>query len=207
DAQLQRRRGDQRPQVAGPQPGLYPLAALAGQAPVVGGDLALAQPLPQLVGDPLGPPAGVVEHQRGGGRVGEAWPWARPPPRPWGAPLASPAELTNTSVVRCSATWPAIRSRISAICSPVATAPSSSSGSSRARSSWRRCPESTIAQRGEPSGADRSCPAPTSSRATVSMGRWVADSPIRWTGPALMSSSRSRDCARCEPRLVPGAAW
>ena len=43
--------------------------------------------------------------------------------------------LTNTSVVRWPVTCPAIMSRICAICSPVGTAPSSSSGSSRARSS------------------------------------------------------------------------
>ena len=65
DAQLQRRGGDQRLQVAAAQPGLDPLPPLLGQAAVMGGDLALAEPLAQLVRDPLGHPPGVDEHQRG----------------------------------------------------------------------------------------------------------------------------------------------
>ena len=57
-------------------------------------------------------------------------------------------------------------------------------------------------------GSDRSSPAPTSSRATRSIGRWVADSPIRWSGLAAATcSSRSRVRARCEPRLFPATAW
>ena len=47
----------------------------------------------------------------------------------------------------------------------------------------------------------RSRPKPTSSRATVSIGRSVADRPTRCTGSATTCASRSRVRARCEPRL------
>ena len=109
--------------------------------------------------------------------------WSSPSRSPswWATRSAIRRVFTNTSVVRCPATCPAIMSRTWPICSLDATAPSSSSGSSMARSRSRWCPESTIAQRGDPSGSDRSGPAPTSSRATVSIGRWVADRPIRCT--------------------------
>ena len=142
----------------------------------------------------------------------------------WGVPRASRADpsrspswwatrsamlrvLTNTSVVRCPLTCSAIRSRICAICSPVGTAPSSSSGISSARSSCLRCPESTIAHRGVPSGWSRSSPAPTSRRAIAEIGRTVADSPTRCTGPSATCASRSRVRARCEPRLFAATEW
>ena len=56
-----------RPGPAGrrPQPRLHPLPPVLRQAAVVRGDLALPQPLAQLVGDPLGHPPGVHEDQRG----------------------------------------------------------------------------------------------------------------------------------------------
>ena len=44
----------------------------------------------------------------------------------------------------------------------------------------------------------------------VSSGRCVADSPIRWSGGASAGrrrSRRSRDSARCAPRLPPAIAW
>ena len=125
----------------------------------------------------------------------------------WATRSAMLRVLTNTRVVRWLVTWPAIMSRISAICPPVGTAPSSSSGSSRARSSCLRWPESTIAHRGVPSGLSRSGPAPTSSRATVSIGRWVADRPTRCTGCSATCASRSTVRARCEPRLLAATAW
>jgi hypothetical protein len=68
DAELERGRSHQGPQVPGPQPGLDPLPAAAGQRPVVRGHLGsdlVAEPFAQLVGDPLGHAAGVDEHQRG----------------------------------------------------------------------------------------------------------------------------------------------
>ena len=85
-------------------------------------------------------------------------PGRRPAARPAGGRPARPSAGCSRTPAWSGGprTCPAIRSRISAICSADATAPSSSSGSSRARSSSRRWPESTIAQRGEPSGADRS---------------------------------------------------
>ena len=52
-------------QVAGPQPGLDPVAAVLRQAAVVGGDHVVAEALAELVGEPLGQPAGVDEHERG----------------------------------------------------------------------------------------------------------------------------------------------
>jgi hypothetical protein len=64
DAQLQRGGRHEGPQVTGPQPRLHPSAALLRQAAVVCGDLLLAEPLPELVGDPLRHPPGVDEHQR-----------------------------------------------------------------------------------------------------------------------------------------------
>ena len=65
DAELERGGRDQRPQVAAAQPGLDPLPAVLGQAAVVRGDQAVAEPLAQLVRDPLGHPPGVDEDERG----------------------------------------------------------------------------------------------------------------------------------------------
>ena len=48
---------------------------------------------------------------------------------------------------------------------------------------------------------------PARNRATSSIGRTVAESPIRWAGRSSSSSSRSRDTARCAPRLVAATAW
>ena len=63
--ELERGGGHQGPQVAGPQPGLDPVAAVLGQAAVVGGDHVVAEPLAELVGEALGQAAGVDEHQGG----------------------------------------------------------------------------------------------------------------------------------------------
>ena len=73
-----------------------------------------------------------------------------------------------------------------------------------ARSMSRRWPTSTI------SGSGRA--APTRSRAAVSIGRTVAERPMRCSGaPPLRSatsaSSRSSESARCAPRLSPATAW
>ena len=50
--------------------------------------------------------------------------------------------------------------------------------------------------------------APPRNDATSSAGRTVADRPIRWAGrrPVVSASSRSRDRARCAPRLFPARA-
>ena len=48
---------------------------------------------------------------------------------------------------------------------------------------------------------------PPRKRATSSSGRCVAERPMRWSGRGARSSSRSRDSARCAPRLVPTRAW
>ena len=47
---------------------------------------------------------------------------------------------------------------------------------------------------------------PPRKRATSSIGRTVADRPMRWAGSSSSSSSRSSDSARCAPRLVPATA-
>ena len=65
DAELERRGGDQRAQVAGAQAGLDPVAAVLRQAAVVGGHDVVAEALAELVREPLGQPAGVDEHERG----------------------------------------------------------------------------------------------------------------------------------------------
>jgi hypothetical protein len=48
--------------------------------------------------------------------------------------------------------------------------------------------------------------APPRKRATSSIGRTVADRPIRWAGRGSSASSRSNDRARCAPRLVAATA-
>ena len=65
DPQLERRGGDQRLQLPRPEPRLDPQPAVLREAPVVGGDHVVAEPLPQLVGQPLRQPAGVDEHDGG----------------------------------------------------------------------------------------------------------------------------------------------
>jgi hypothetical protein len=57
-----------------------------------------------------------------------------------------------------------------------------------------------------PSGTTRTA-APPRNRATSSSGRCVADSPMRCSGRPARCSSRSRDNARCAPRLVGTRAW
>ena len=48
--------------------------------------------------------------------------------------------------------------------------------------------------------------APPRNRAASSIGRTVADSPMRWAGRSSNRSSRSRLSARCAPRLVAATA-
>ncbi len=127
--------------------------------------------------------------------------------RRWASRSASRRVFTKTSVVRCWATCPAMPSRISPHCSWEATASSGVCGSSIARSSARRCPRSTMRHAGRPSASVRPGPAPTSRRAMVSMGRWVADRPIRCARPPQSASRRSRVRARWDPRLSRATAW
>ena len=65
DPELERRGGDERPQVAGAQAGLHAVPALLGQAAVVRGDDVVAQPGAELVREPFGEPPGVDEHEGG----------------------------------------------------------------------------------------------------------------------------------------------
>ncbi len=122
----------------------------------------------------------------------------------WATRSASFRVFTNTSVVRWSRTWSAMRSSTSENWVWLATASSSEEGSSMATSRSRRWPQSTIAGMGRPS------PAPASSRATTSRGRWVADSPIRWSRPppsATTCANRSRVNERWAPRLSRARVW
>ena len=48
---------------------------------------------------------------------------------------------------------------------------------------------------------------PPRNRATSSIGRTVADRPMRCAGVSSIASSRSSDTARCAPRLVAATAW
>ena len=48
---------------------------------------------------------------------------------------------------------------------------------------------------------------PPRNRATSSIGRTVADSPMRCAGFSRYASSRSSDTARCAPRFVAATAW
>ena len=112
--------------------------------------------------------------------------------------------LTKTRVVRCAVTWVAMRPTMSSSCSRLATAPSSSSGSSIAMSSGRRWPVSTMAQRGRPEASSRSGPAPTSSRAMVSMGRWVAERPTRTGGSRAEALQALQGEGQVGSALVPG---
>ena len=65
DPELERRGGDERLELAGPQTRLDAVPAVLRQAAVVRGDHVVAEPLPELVREPLGQAAGVHEHQRG----------------------------------------------------------------------------------------------------------------------------------------------
>ena len=65
DAQLQRRGGHQRPQLAALQPLFRVEALVPGEAAVVGGDVLRAQPFRQMARSPLGETPRVDENERG----------------------------------------------------------------------------------------------------------------------------------------------
>lgn len=110
--------------------------------------------------------------------------------------------LTNTSVVRCAAASPAMRSYTCSHTSVAITGSSGTFGSSSARSRSRVWPVSTIAQsRGASAGP------PTRKRATASIGFCVADSPMRGSARPVNASRRSSDSARWLPRLDDASAW
>ena len=64
DPQLERRGGDERRELAGAQPRLDAMAAVLREAAVVRGDDVFAEPLAELVRDPLREPPRVHEHER-----------------------------------------------------------------------------------------------------------------------------------------------
>ena len=125
---------------------------------------------------------------------------------------ASRRELAKTRVERCSAmrstmrssTWGQIDVRRGSpaagpLRSPVGSpsAPRSSTGTTTLRSQ-RFSEGGRTMLTGRP---------PARKRATSSTGSTVALSPIRWAGRSRSASSRSRESARCAPRLVPATAW
>jgi len=63
DAQLQRSGGDESFQGPRTEAQLHALATFPRQAAVMSSHLVLAEPLPQLVGDPFGHPPSVDEHE------------------------------------------------------------------------------------------------------------------------------------------------
>ncbi len=65
DPQLERSGGDQRLQLASAEPPLDAQPPVLREASVVGGDHVVAEPLAELVGQPLRQPAGVDEHDGG----------------------------------------------------------------------------------------------------------------------------------------------
>ena len=160
DAELERRGGDERAQVAGAEAGLHPVPALLREAPVVRGHHLRRRDARR---------AGARGARRAGG-CSRTRSWC-------GARCTSSAMLSSTSP----------------ICSADVTASSSPSGSSSPRSRSRRWPASTIAGSGR---------LPTSRRATVSIGRWVAESPTRCGTCRVSASRRSSVSARCAPTLV-----
>ena len=88
----------------------------------------------------------------------------------------------------------------------------SSTGTSMVSSTARREPASAMTtgrgvQPTRPSGRPTS--PPPSRRAASSAGRWVADRPMRWSEPVRpgRASRRSRESARCAPRLVGTMLW
>ena len=79
----------------------------------------------------------------------------------------------------------------------------SSIGMTTSTSSCLRMPASTICTgRLRPGSAQ-----PPRNSATSSSGRCVAESPIRWGGESVISSSRSNESIRWAPRLVVAIAW
>ena len=79
----------------------------------------------------------------------------------------------------------------------------SSTGMTTSTSSGLPMPASTIVTGRGSFGAAN----PPRKRATSSSGRWVADSPMRCGGRAVISSSRSSDSDRWAPRFVAAMAW
>ena len=107
--------------------------------------------------------------------------------------------FTNTSVVRCCEISSTMRLLTSSHTSADITASSGDDGISSARSSVRMWPASTIVGCG--------CPVPTRNCAISSIGRCVADSPIRCGRLPISASSRARVRARWLPRLSRATAW
>ena len=191
DPELEAGRGDERGQPAGLQLLLDLDALLAGDRAVVGADELLAGQLVEALGEALGEPPAVAEDDRA---------------------AVAPDELEDPRVDRRPDAGP----HVAAGPTPGRRAAPRAAGLAEARTCPRpaRRPGARAAcarprRRSSPRGP---VPTPPRKRAIVSSGRWVADSPMRCGGGAsrLASherSSRSRDSARCAPRLEPAIAW
>ncbi len=116
---------------------------------------------------------------------------------------ASRRALVKTMVERCAA----MRSKIrSSTCGQIDFfgCPSSTSSGAPMSSTGTTTLMSNVFAAGGWTTVERL--APPRNRATSSTGRTVADSPIRCAGLSSSASSRSRESARCAPRLVPATA-
>ena len=164
DAELERRRRDQRLQLAALQPRLGVEPLLLRQAAVMRRDRVLAEPLAQMPRHALGQPPRVDEHER------------RPVLADEGG---EPVVVLLPDLVRHHG----FERRTSA----ARAADRSRAGVLRRRSRSRRA-------------------RPTRKRATSSMGRCVADRPMRTSGAPATCCRRSSDSARCAPRRVPMTA-
>ena len=82
----------------------------------------------------------------------------------------------------------------------------SSTGTTISRSSCLSRGASTTAT-GRGRQVPRATVPPPRKRAMASRGRWVAERPMRCGGASAISSRRSSERARWEPRLVPATAW
>ena len=120
---------------------------------------------------------------------------------------ASRRELAKIKVVRCCS----MRSTsCSSMCGQMEDRPTGSSDgealdarSAMSSTGTRICRSQSLGLTGFTMVAGRSC---RRNSATVSTGLTVADRPIRCAGRSRSRSSRSRDRARCAPRLVPAIA-
>ena len=166
---------------------------------------AVGARLPLLVeagGEPLGRAAGVGEDDRRAVRRRRG----RPPARSrcghtegWrcsgGAPAAAPERSGPSSSRRSRA---AVRSGVAA-------------GSARSSTGTTTSMRSSLLLAGShhphrPAAVGQR-PVPGEERRDGGDGRTVAESPTRWAGAGSSASRRSRDRARCAPRLVPARAW
>ena len=196
DAELQRRRRDQRLELTRLQPRLRVETLLFRQAPVMRRHRIVAQPLAQMTRDPFRQPPRVHEHQRG----------ADAPRSTASAGRSTPPRSRSTSPRRASSAasrgrdpcrGDALRSR-PRIGASARALPFARFRSPRFRSA--RSPFAVVR-------TTSTLAVPTRKRATSSIGFCVAERPRRTSGASATCCNRSSDSDRCAPRRVPITAW